>query len=445
MSPARCASARTSRSTTRSATTTRTTATITRSGCRRSSCRRRGRRCPGSPDWLNKSVVTASYGGFDVQAIGDYIGGRYTTYTNDLSVDPYFTLALRLAWTLPDPERYRLHALTVSLNVTNVTNIQAQSTLTIGAASNTYNAFPLAPAPVFRHADLRLLTGWTAAAAHRMVPRMTPAVRATVLACLYFAGFGCLIPFLPLWLEKVHGFSGAEIGVVLAIAAFSRAVAGPLTAAWADGRSDRRAPLFMFTILLTAGFVVLRFVTGFVAVFALILILDIAFWGLLPVVETTLLRLTRSGRPSYGLARGLASAAFVAGTTAVGFMDDAFGSFWPIWGFLLAVVGGDDRGQRVDAARAADGAGRTRRAVRRAAGRRPWHAPQPCLYPVHLRRRLDPGEHRVPLHRRFAGVDQRPAFFRQHRVAAVEHRHRSRGRLPHLPRQMVGEVSGPKA
>ena len=166
---------------------------------------------------------------------------------------------------------------------------------------------------------------------------MTPAVRSTVLACLYFAGFGCLIPFLPLWLEKVHGFTGAEIGVVLAIAAFSRAVAGPLTAAWADGRSDRRAPLFMFTILLTVGFAVLRFLSGFVAVFALILVLDIAFWGLLPVVETTLLRLTRRGRPSYGLARGLASAAFVAGTTLVGFMDDATGSYWPIWGFLLAI------------------------------------------------------------------------------------------------------------
>lgn len=166
---------------------------------------------------------------------------------------------------------------------------------------------------------------------------MTPAVRSTVLACLYFAGFGCLIPFLPLWLEKVHGFSGAEIGLVLSIAAFSRVVAGPLTAAWADGRSDRRAPLFLFTIVLAAGFVVLRFLTGNAAVFAMILVLDIAFWGLLPVVEIALLRLTRGGRPSYGLGRGLASAAFVAGTTIVGVLNDRMHSYWPIWGFLLAV------------------------------------------------------------------------------------------------------------
>ena len=172
----------------------------------------------------------------------------------------------------------------------------------------------------------------------------SPAVRSTLLACLYFAGFGCLIPFLPLWLSEVHGFTGAEIGVVLAIAGFSRALAGPLTAAWADGRSDRRAPLFMFTILLTIGFAVLYFLQSFVAVFAVILVLDIAYWGLLPVVETALLRLTRTGKPTYGVARGLASAAFVIGTTIVGVLNDWTGSFWPIWGFMLiisaAMIGG---------------------------------------------------------------------------------------------------------
>ena len=167
----------------------------------------------------------------------------------------------------------------------------------------------------------------------------TPAIRSTVLACLFFAGFGCLIPFLPLWLEKVHGFSGSQIGLVLAIGGFSRVVAGPLTAAWADGRNDRRAPLFLFTGVLTIGFLILRFLDGFAAVFALILLLDIAFWGLLPVVETALLRLTRSGRPSYGVGRGLASASFVVGTTVVGLLNDRTHSYWPIWGFMLAVSG----------------------------------------------------------------------------------------------------------
>ena len=163
-----------------------------------------------------------------------------------------------------------------------------------------------------------------------------PGVRATWLACLFFAGFGCLVPFLPVWLEKAHGFSGSQIGLVLAIGGFSRVIAGPLTAAWADGRSDRRAPMFLFAGLLTLGFGSLWFVTSFSAVFIVILLMDVAFWGLLPVVESALLRLTRYGWPRYGLARGLASAAFVVGSSAVGMLIDRFGE-WAIWGWLFGV------------------------------------------------------------------------------------------------------------
>lgn len=163
-----------------------------------------------------------------------------------------------------------------------------------------------------------------------------PGVRATWLACLFFAGFGCLVPFLPVWLEKAHGFSGSQIGLVLAIGGFSRIIAGPLTAAWADGRNDRRAPMFLFAGLLTLGFGALWFVTSFPLVFAIILLMDVAFWGLLPVVEAALLRLTKYGWPRYGLARGLASAAFVVGSSAVGMLIDAYGE-WAIWGWLFGV------------------------------------------------------------------------------------------------------------
>jgi PPP family 3-phenylpropionic acid transporter len=163
-----------------------------------------------------------------------------------------------------------------------------------------------------------------------------PGVRATWLACLFFAGFGCLVPFLPVWLEKAHGFTGSQIGLVLAIGGFSRIIAGPLTAAWADGRKDRRAPMFLFAGIMTLGFGSLWFVTGFAAVFVIILLMDVAFWGLLPVVEAALLRLTRYGWPRYGLARGLASAAFVVGSSAVGMLIDRFGE-WAIWGWLFGV------------------------------------------------------------------------------------------------------------
>lgn len=163
-----------------------------------------------------------------------------------------------------------------------------------------------------------------------------PGVRATLLACLFFAGFGCLIPFLPVWLEKVHGFSGAQITLVLAVGSLSRIVAGPLTAAWADGRKDRRAPMFLFAGILTLGFGSLWFIQGFALVFTIILLMDVAYWGFVPVVEVALLRLTKFGWPRYGLARGLASAAFVVGSSSVGILLDLFGP-WSILGWLFGV------------------------------------------------------------------------------------------------------------
>ena len=50
-----------------------------------------GRKVPGSPDWLNKTVATLSIDPVEVQLVGDYIGRRFATYTNDLKVDGYFT------------------------------------------------------------------------------------------------------------------------------------------------------------------------------------------------------------------------------------------------------------------------------------------------------------------------------------------------------------------
>uniref|UniRef100_UPI0035CAF42E TonB-dependent receptor n=1 Tax=uncultured Sphingomonas sp. TaxID=158754 RepID=UPI0035CAF42E len=108
-----------------------------------------GNKVPGSPTWLNKTVVSANYDVFDVQLIGDYMGRRFATYTNDLSVPAYFTLAGRIGFTLPLPEGGFGKKFGIALNVTNITNKHAASTLSVGAASGTYNAFPLAPRQVF--------------------------------------------------------------------------------------------------------------------------------------------------------------------------------------------------------------------------------------------------------------------------------------------------------
>ncbi|MES2057494.1 MAG: TonB-dependent receptor [Pseudomonadota bacterium] len=104
-----------------------------------------GKKVPGSPDWLYKVIASANYSIFDVQLVGDYIGKRYATYTNDLSVPSYFTLAGRVGAAIPLGDSAFVKELNISLNVTNITDKKAASTLSIGAASGTFNQFPLAP------------------------------------------------------------------------------------------------------------------------------------------------------------------------------------------------------------------------------------------------------------------------------------------------------------
>jgi iron complex outermembrane receptor protein len=108
-----------------------------------------GKNVPGSPDWLYKFIASANYDIFDAQLTGDYMGRRYATHTNDLSVPAYFTMSGRIGATLPLAQGSVIRSAVISLNVTNITNKRAASTLSIGAASGTFNQFPLAPRQVF--------------------------------------------------------------------------------------------------------------------------------------------------------------------------------------------------------------------------------------------------------------------------------------------------------
>lgn len=108
-----------------------------------------GKAVPASPEWMNKFVLSANYGQFDVQLSGDYVGERFATYTNDLSVDGYFLTGLQASYRFDLPDNSPLHAAKVSLNVTNLGDIKATSTLVVGAASGTYNTYPMPPRMVF--------------------------------------------------------------------------------------------------------------------------------------------------------------------------------------------------------------------------------------------------------------------------------------------------------
>ncbi|EGD60261.1 TonB-dependent receptor [Novosphingobium nitrogenifigens DSM 19370] len=103
-----------------------------------------GKVVPGSPTWMNKTVASLNLGALEAQVIGDYIGSRYATYTNDTSVPSTFQASARVTLHLP-AEKLHVAKADVSLNVTNISNTTGASSLSIGSASKNYSVYPIAP------------------------------------------------------------------------------------------------------------------------------------------------------------------------------------------------------------------------------------------------------------------------------------------------------------
>jgi iron complex outermembrane receptor protein len=99
---------------------------------------------PGSPDWMNKFVATANFGSIETQLTGDFVGRRFATYTNDLSIPSYFLLGLNVAGKLPVPTGFLKNA-RWNVGVTNLANHQGILQLSSYAASGSYAAYMIPP------------------------------------------------------------------------------------------------------------------------------------------------------------------------------------------------------------------------------------------------------------------------------------------------------------
>ena len=93
---------------------------------------------------MNKTVATLTAGPFEAQVIGDFVGRRFATFSNDVSVPSYFLTSLRVAAAVPEGV-LPLRKAEIALNVTNVGDRTGVSTLSIGSATNSYSAYPIAP------------------------------------------------------------------------------------------------------------------------------------------------------------------------------------------------------------------------------------------------------------------------------------------------------------
>ncbi len=108
-----------------------------------------GEDVPNVARWLNKTVLTATSGPFEVQAIGDYVGRRFATYTNDQSVPGRYLLSLQASYALPATLGFGLRDTRLSVNITNLTDRKGVYELVVGAAARTFNTYAQPPRMAF--------------------------------------------------------------------------------------------------------------------------------------------------------------------------------------------------------------------------------------------------------------------------------------------------------
>ncbi|CEF56223.1 TonB-dependent receptor [Acetobacter ghanensis] len=106
-----------------------------------------GKKVVGIPDWTEKFVASTYWGNASAQFIGETMGKRFTTYTNDLKASPYVLFSMNASYTIYGIPH--LPSLKVQGNITNLTNTKAWSTLTPTYTSGNYSAFPVAPRMFF--------------------------------------------------------------------------------------------------------------------------------------------------------------------------------------------------------------------------------------------------------------------------------------------------------
>jgi outer membrane receptor protein involved in Fe transport len=105
----------------------------------------RGKYVPLTPKWMNKTIARVNFGAFDAQISGDYVGKRFVTYLNDLSVKSMMLVDLQAGYTFDMSDKGFVKGLRVSANVTNLFDKKGVSTAGVTGNSGGYTAFPQAP------------------------------------------------------------------------------------------------------------------------------------------------------------------------------------------------------------------------------------------------------------------------------------------------------------
>jgi iron complex outermembrane receptor protein len=110
-----------------------------------------GKQVPITPDWMNKFIASTTWGNFEAQVNGDYVGRRYATYLNDIAIPGQFQVGLEASYTFDDIGVDWVKRFKISGNITNLTDMTGVADINVpgSPASGGYSYYPVAPRMFF--------------------------------------------------------------------------------------------------------------------------------------------------------------------------------------------------------------------------------------------------------------------------------------------------------
>lgn len=169
---------------------------------------------------------------------------------------------------------------------------------------------------------------------------MSPQALSTRYAAYYAAIFlavGCYLPFWPLWLEG-RGLGATQIGLLLAVAAWIKVIAGPVLAHLSDRAGWGKGSIVLLAAVSLAAFAAFLPAEGFGWILAVQILVAVSFPLLVPLGESQTMVAVYRHALDYGRIRLWGSLAFIAGSLLAGRMVGAFSADWVLWLILGALL-----------------------------------------------------------------------------------------------------------
>lgn len=169
---------------------------------------------------------------------------------------------------------------------------------------------------------------------------MSPRALSFRFALYYGAVFltiGCYLPFWPLWLES-RGLAAAEIGLILALAAWVKVAATPAIAHLSDRAGWGKGSIVLLAGISLAAFSAFLPADGFTWILAVQVVVAASFPLLVPLGESQTMAAVYRHSLDYGSIRLWGSLAFILGSLAAGRLVGTYTADWVLWLILAALT-----------------------------------------------------------------------------------------------------------